>query len=516
MLGTKKTILEMNGITKTFDGKPANDNVTLKVNEGEIVALLGENGAGKSTLMNILFGLYKPDSGEIRIDGEVVTINSPLDAIELGVGMVHQHFMLISAFTTYENIALSLSGKRNGVIDSQHIRQEIDEHSKKYNLSIAIDTITQDLPVGLQQQVEILKALLGDCRILVLDEPTGVLNEQEKEKLFASLKELKASGLSIIFISHKLDEVLEISDRVVILRRGKMVDAVDTKDTNKADLASRMVGRDVVFSVVREEDGSDKTKNEKVLEIRGIDVRGIRHAQTIKNLSLTIHKGELFGIAGVDGNGQSELVEAIAGLTRVIHGEILLNGNDITNMTPRFIKQSGLAFIPEDRRSTGIVSSYNLDQNIFFRRSDSDVFRKSFGRIDTQKLHHLGNQLIEEFDIRIANRNMPVGQLSGGNIQKVILAREISSDPYVLVAMHPTRGLDVGAIEFVHQRLLDLLSCGAGILLISTELDEIMSLSDRMAVMSNGTLSDPFKPNELTLSQIGMLMGGSERGDTAV
>jgi len=510
VLNPANTILEMKGISKFFDGKPANDQIDLKVNEGEIVALLGENGAGKSTLMNILFGLYQADHGEISIDGKVVSINSPLDAIALGIGMVHQHFMLIPAFDAYENIALSISGKRNGLVNHQVIREQIKKHSIQYNLSIVLDTIVQDLPVGLQQQVEILKALFGECRILVLDEPTGVLNEQEKIKLFSSLKELKAAGLSIIFISHKLDEVLDISDRVVILRKGKVVDSVTTNRTNKEDLACRMVGRDVVFSVKKGPRLFDNKMKDRVLEIKNIEVHGKRNTQTIKDLSLTIHRGELFGIAGVDGNGQSELVEALAGLRHVTKGKIFLNGNEITNRSSRSIKQMGLAFVPEDRRSMGTIASYSLDQNIFFRNSDSKTFRKHFGQIDKKKLHMLGDRLIKDYDIRIPHRDMLVGQLSGGNIQKVILAREISSDPVVLVAMHPTRGLDVGAIEFIHTRLLELLSSGAGILLISTELDEIISLSDQMAVISNGKLSRPFRPDELSLSQIGLLMGGSD------
>lgn len=502
-------VLEMKHITKSFDGKLANDNISLVVNEGEIVALLGENGAGKSTLMNVLFGLYKADSGEIFIDGEKANIESPLDAIEAGIGMVHQHFMLVSAFSTYENIALSIAGHQNGIIDSKTLRAQIAKRSEQYDLNVPVDMITEDLSVGMQQQVEILKALFRDCKILVLDEPTGVLNEQEKTKLFESLKSMKKAGMSIIFISHKLDEVLEISDKVVILSQGKRVDTVKTSETTKEDLAKRMVGRDVVFSISKEEH-LDLKEKEIVLELKNLNVEGRRLASTIKDLSLTVHKGEIFGIAGVDGNGQSELIEAISGLRHVSSGGIWLDGSDVTNAKVQDVKCKGLSLIPEDRRGVGTVGTYNLDQNILLRCCELEKFHKSAGRINQSKLHENSDELIEEFDIRIPNRNMPVGQLSGGNIQKVILAREISSEPSVLLCMHPTRGLDVGAIEFVRARLVELADQGCGIVLVSTELEEIIFLADRMAVMSNGRLSKPFAPHERSTEEIGLLLGGIE------
>lgn len=502
-------VLEMKHITKSFDGKLANDDISLFVNEGEIVALLGENGAGKSTLMNVLFGLYKQDSGDIYIDGEKAHIESPLDAIEAGIGMVHQHFMLISAFSTYENIALSVAGHRNGIVDSKKLRAEIAERSKQYDLNVPVDMLTEDLSVGMQQQVEILKALFRDCKILVLDEPTGVLNEQEKSKLFESLQSMKKAGMSIIFISHKLDEVLEVSDKVVILSQGKRVDTVKTSETTKEDLVKRMVGRDVVFRVSKEEQ-PDVIDKEIVLDVRNINVEGKRLASTIKNLSLTVHKGEIFGIAGVDGNGQSELVEAISGLRPVSNGTILLNGTDVTNSSVRDIKCKGLGLIPEDRRGVGTVGSYDLDQNVLLRCCELKKYHKSGGRINKSKIHGDCDDLIGEFDIRIPLRDMPVGQLSGGNIQKVILAREISSEPSVLLCMHPTRGLDVGAIEFVRARLVELADQGCGIILISTELEEIIFLADRMAVMSNGRLSKPFAPHERSSEEIGLLLGGIE------
>lgn len=502
-------VLEMNNISKSFDGKLANDDISLFVNKGEIVALLGENGAGKSTLMNVLFGLYKPDAGEILIDGKKANIESPLDAIEAGIGMVHQHFMLVSAFSTYENIALSVAGHRNGVIDRKKLRAKIMERSEQFDLNVPIDMLSEDLSVGLQQQVEILKALFRDCKILVLDEPTGVLNEQEKSKLFESLKSMKKAGMSIIFISHKLDEVLEISDKVVILSQGKRVDTVITRETTKEDLAKRMVGREIIFNVSKEEN-VDVVNKETVLELRNIKVEGKRLASTIKDVSLSVHKGEIFGIAGVDGNGQSELIEAIAGLRHVSSGQVFLNGVDVTNSTVQETKCKGLGLVPEDRRGVGTVGAYNLDQNILLRCCELKKYHKSGGRIDKSRLQNNSNNLIEEFDIRIPHRDMPVGQLSGGNIQKVILAREISSKPCVLLCMHPTRGLDVGAIEFVRARLLELADQGCGIVLVSTELEEIMFLADRMSVISNGRLSKPFAPHERSVDEIGLLLGGIE------
>lgn len=506
----RKPVLEMKNISKSFAGKIANDDISLKINQGEIVALLGENGAGKTTLMNILFGLYKPDAGEIYIDGERADIKSPLDAIRLGIGMVHQHFMLVSAFNSYENITLSLAEKKLGRIDSKSIKEMIETTSEKFDLTVHPNLIVEELPVGLQQQVEILKALLGECKLLILDEPTGVLNEQEKQKLFESLKELRASGLSIIFISHKLDEVLEISDRVVILRRGKLVDAVETKYVNKEDLACRMVGRNVVFCVKREDVEHEMKDKKPVLEIRSLCVPGKREASTIRDLDLTVYSGEIFGIAGVDGNGQSELIEAISGLRQVGKGSIRIKGVDVTHACALKRKQAGLGLIPEDRRSMGTVANYNLEQNILMRTYDSDQYKKSFGRINMSELRRVSDRLIEEFDIRIPSRNMPVGQLSGGNIQKVIIAREVSAGPDVLLSMHPTRGLDVGAIEFVHEHLIALLKKGAGIILVSTELEEICGLSDRMVVMSNGKLSGVFRPGDYDLKKIGLLMGGTD------
>ena len=504
-------ILNMVHITKQFGAFKANDDISIDVREGEILALLGENGAGKSTLMNVLYGLYRPTSGEIRMDGRTVAIDSPLTAISLGIGMVHQHFMLVQAFKTWENIVLGLQDEQKHLLKEAQAKQKIQALARQYRLQIDPDAQIDTLSVGLQQQVEIAKVLYRGSRLLILDEPTGVLTPVEKEKLFLTLRNLTKNGLSVIFISHKLDEVLEISDRVAVLCRGKNVCTVNTREVTKADLARMMVGRSVVLTVERERQA---VSDEEVLCVRGLRAEGNRLASCLKGLDLTIHRGEVFGLAGVDGNGQSELVEALSGLRRIQGGTVTLCGRDITNAAPGEIIRSGEALIPEDRKKVGTVHSFSIDRNLILRSLKRSKYQRR-GVIDYPRLAEDTDRVIAEYDIRLSNRTDPVSHLSGGNLQKVILARELRSEPRLLVAMHPTRGLDVGAIEFIHRKILDAAERGAAVLLVSTELEEIISLSDTVAVMSGGTLSRPLRGGEVTLENLGLLMGGSglEGGD---
>ena len=498
-------ILNMVHVTKQFGNFKANDDISIDVHQGEILALLGENGAGKSTLMNVLYGLYRPTNGEIWFDGKQVDIDSPLKAISLGIGMVHQHFMLVQAFKTWENIVLGLQDEQKHLLKEDTAKKKIRELAENYNLQIDPDAQIDSLSVGLQQQVEIAKVLYRGSRLLILDEPTGVLTPVEKEKLFVTLRNLTKDGFSVIFISHKLDEVMEISDRVSVLCRGKNVCTVNTKDVTKTDLARMMVGRDVVLTVERE---TPEISKEEVLALRDLRVTGNRLASCIKGLDLTIHRGEIFGLAGVDGNGQSELVEAITGMRRVDGGSVTICGKDITNASPKTIIDSGTALIPEDRKKVGTVHSFSIDRNMILRNLHDPRFCRK-GLIDYKALAGDTDEVITEFDIRLSNRTDPVSHLSGGNLQKVILAREIKSAPNLLVAMHPTRGLDVGAIEFIHRKILDVASNGAAVLLVSTELEEIASLSDTVAVISDGRLSQPLRGDEVNLENLGLLIGGA-------
>lgn len=497
-------ILRMCGITKTFGNFKANDEINIEVKKGEIHALLGENGAGKSTLMNILYGLYKPTSGKIIIHEKEVAIESPLNAIELGIGMIHQHFMLIPAFTVVENIILGLKSSREPFLDLAEAKIKIKEIAARHSLQADPDAKVANLPVGLQQQIEILKALYRGADLLILDEPTGVLTPQETVKLFETLKLLAQNGHSIIFISHKLDEVLEISDRVSILRRGKKVATVNTKEVSKKELTQLMVGREVVFTVKKEYVQPGKT----VFEIKDLKVSGNRLASTLKGISFSAKEGEIIGIAGIDGNGQTELVEAIAGLRRVTSGQILVNGVDITNKTPLEIRKQKVALIPEDRKEVGSIKEFNLADNAILRSHCEKPFTKRKIFINYKEVEKFADSLIAEYDVRTAGRHIEANKLSGGNLQKLILAREIKSQPKVLLAMHPTRGLDVGAIEFIHSKLLEQRKNGTVIILVSTELEEIMSLSDRIIVLCNGIITGILNQNEASRELIGQLMTG--------
>ncbi len=498
-------ILNMVDITKRFGQLVANDHINIQVQYGEILALLGENGAGKSTLMNILYGLYKPTSGSIRFDGKPVSIESPLQAIELGIGMVHQHFMLIPAFKTWENIVLGLKDEQKSFLKENEAKEKIGAIAQKYNLQIDCDAKIDSLSVGLQQQVEIAKVLYRGSRLLILDEPTGVLTPPEKTELFKTLRELAKQGMSVIFISHKLDEVKEISDRVSVLNRGKNVATVSTSSVNTAELARLMVGRDVVFKAIKE---GECPQREPALEVSDLCVKGNRLNSSLKKLGLCIHKGEILGIAGVDGNGQSELVEALCGMRPIQSGQILIEGRKIGSPSPRKMIENGVALVPEDRKQVGSVLPFTIDKNLILRRSGDKAYSR-FGLLQYKKMKIEADEVIREYDIRLSHRYSPVAFLSGGNLQKLILARELRSHPKLLLAMHPTRGLDVGAIEYIHGRILQARAAGCAVLLISSELEEICALSDTVVVMSDGQLSKTLVGEERSMERIGLLLGGA-------
>jgi simple sugar transport system ATP-binding protein len=498
------TVLELKGITKRFPGVLANDHIDLTLEQGEIHALLGENGAGKTTLMNILYGLYQPDEGVIKINGKNVSIHSPSDAIRAGVGMVHQHFMLIPVFTVTENVMLGDEDTRpGGVLDRESAAQKIREISEKYHLAVDPDAYVQDLPVGVQQRVEIIKLLYREADILILDEPTAVLTPQEADELFGIMRSLVDQGKSVIFITHKLREVLEIADRISVIRRGKMVGTAKPKESNQSKLASLMVGREVLLRV----DKKKAKPGKNVLEIRDLQVLDDRNQPLVDDLSLEVRAGEVLGIAGVQGNGQTELVEAVTGLTEVFAGKITLMGNDITHARPRKITEMGTAHIPEDRQQDGLVLPFPVAENLILNSYYKDPFSEG-AVMQHDKMLEVAQQRIKNFDIRTPSAATSVGDLSGGNQQKVIVARELSRDVSLIVAAQPTRGLDVGSIEYIHNRLIQSRDEGAAVLLVSSELDEIMQLSDRIAVMFRGKIIDVLDSNEATKEKLGLLMAG--------
>lgn len=497
------SVIEMKGIGKSFPGIRANDNINLTLEQGEIHVLLGENGAGKSTLMNILYGLYQPDEGQIYIKGKPVRITNPNVAISLGIGMVHQHFMLVQPFTVAENIILGNEPSKGLTLDLDKAIKDVDEISKKYELKVDSQAIIQDISVGMQQRVEILKTLYRGAEILILDEPTAVLTPQEIEELGIIIKSLVSQGKSIILITHKLKEVMSMSDRVTIVRRGKVIDTLYTKDTNIDELAEKMVGRKVNLFV---EKGETEVSS-PTLEIKGLRVLDNRKLEAVKGIDLEVHGGEILGIAGVDGNGQSELVQAITGLSKVKAGEILINGKDITNLTPKEVIQSGVGHIPEDRHKRGLVLSYSLAENSILGNHQSKQFRKGIG-LNYQKIREYCRRLIKEYDVRTPNEKVLAKSLSGGNQQKLIVAREIDRDPSLCIASQPTRGLDVGAIEFVHKKLIELRDEGKAVLLVSLELDEVMSLSDRIAVMYDGKIVGVIDAKDATEKKLGIMMAG--------
>ena len=497
-------VLELRGITKSFPGVLANDHIDLTVEKGEIHALLGENGAGKTTLMNILYGLYNPDEGEIFVNGQKMVVRSPIDAIKAGVGMVHQHFMLVPVFTVTENVMLGEEYvKAGGILDRAKAAEKIREISNTYNLDINPDAYIKDIPVGMQQRVEIIKLLFREANILIMDEPTAVLTPQEVEELFKIMHIMIDQGKSIIFITHKLGEVIEIADRITVIRGGKVVGSTSPKESNLGDLASMMVGREVNLIVEKTESAA----TEVVLDVKNLKVLDPLGAVAVDNMSFTVMAGEVLGIAGVQGNGQTELVRSLTGLLQPIDGEAHLNGKDITRLSPREITELGCAHIPEDRQKDGLVLGFPITDNLVLNTYYLAPNSKS-NWMDQNKILENSVNLVENFDIRTPSPLTPASSLSGGNQQKVIVAREFSRPIKFLVASQPTRGLDVGSIEYIHKRLIQKRDEGCAVLLVSTELDEIMQLSDRIAVVYRGKVLDILDAKTATKEWVGLLMAG--------
>jgi general nucleoside transport system ATP-binding protein len=496
-------VLEVRNITKRFPGVLANDHISFTLEAGEIHTFLGENGAGKSTLMNILYGLYDPDEGEIFINGKQVSIRGPNDAIRQGLGMVHQHFMLVPTLTVAENVMLGTEITNGWLLDERTANARIRDLSQQYGLDVPPDALIMDLPVGVQQRVEIVKALYRGADMLILDEPTAVLTPQEADELFVVVRSLVAQGKSIIFISHKLKEVLAIADRITVLRRGRVVGTADPKQANDQQLAAMMVGREVLLLVDKE----PATPGGEVLEVQDLRVLDDRRTVAVDHLSLHVRAGEVLGIAGVQGNGQTELVEALTGLRAVVSGHVKLLGNDVTGATPRTILETGVAHIPEDRHRHGLVLSYPIADNLVL----STYYHAPFAhgvRVDAEAIDQNAQRLVKEFDVRTPSTLTPASSLSGGNQQKVVVAREFSRPIKLLIAAQPTRGLDVGSIEFIHNGIIRQRDEGVAVLVVSAELDEILALSDRIAVMFKGQIIAIVPAAEATREGLGLLMAG--------
>ncbi len=498
------TVLELKGITKRFPGVLANDHIDLTLEEGSIHALLGENGAGKTTLMNILYGLYQPDEGEIFVRGKPIVVHSPSDAIAAGVGMVHQHFMLVPVFTVTENVMLGEEALRYGdVLDRKSAAKKIRQISEQYSLEVDPDAYVEDLPVGVQQRVEIIKLLYREAEILILDEPSAVLTPQEVEELFKIMRSLVAQGKSIIFITHKLKEVLEIADQITVLRRGKVIGTTTPADADQHVLAEMMVGREVQLVVDKE---SIKL-GDVVLDVQDLVVLNQRHQMAVNDVSFKVSAGEVLGIAGVQGNGQTELIEALTGLRAVQSGRIQIDGTEVTHATPRKITEQGVAHVPEDRQRDGLVLAFPVSDNLMLNTYYLPPFSKGVV-LQESEIVRSADKRIQEFDIRTPSALTSTSSLSGGNQQKVIVAREFSRPIKLLIAAQPTRGLDVGSIEYIHNRLIQKRDEGCAILLMSTELDEILGLSDRIAVMYRGRIVETLKASEATKEGLGLLMAG--------
>jgi len=497
-------ILELEGITKRFPGVLATDNISFALEAGEIHGILGENGAGKTTLMNILYGLYTPDEGEIRIRGKSAQIRSSGDAIQAGIGMVHQHFMLIPVFTVTENVMLGDEAtKVGGILDRESTAKRIQEISSTYGLEVDPSVYVSTLPVGVQQRVEIIKLLYREADILIFDEPTSVLTPQEADQLFRIMRSLTESGKSIIFITHKLREVLDVADRITVIRQGQIIGTTTPKETDKSRLASMMVGRDVVFEVEK----STAKPSELILRVEDLKVLDDRNILAVNGVTFDLMAGEILGVAGVQGNGQTQLVEALTGLRHPVGGRIELLGTDITRGTPRQITELGTAHIPEDRQRDGLVLSYPVTDNMVLNTFYLEPYSEK-AVLQEEAIRSNAEALIEEFDIRTPSAVVDASTLSGGNQQKVIVARELSRPIKLLVAAQPTRGLDVGSIEYIHNRLVEKRDEGVAVLLISTELDEIMQLSDRIAVMYRGQIVDILDIEGASKERIGLLMAG--------
>lgn len=497
--------LEMRGTSKYFSSTDvqANDNVDLVIKKGEVHALVGENGAGKTTLMNILYGLIKQDSGEVFVDGKKVSISHPDHAIKNGIGMVHQHFKLVPSFTIAENIMLGIEPNKAGFISQTSENKAVKELSEKFNLPVDPKARIRDLPVGMQQRVEILKVLQREAKILILDEPTAVLTPQEVQELEIVVRQLSEMGYSIIFITHKLVEVMNVADRVSVMRNGKMVGTVKVKDTNIPELARMMVGREVLLRVKKKK----LKKGKLIFEAKDISVADVNGLAAISHVSFNVHEGEILGIAGVSGNGQTELVEAISGMRPIDGGQVLINGEDVTKATVRERRDAGVAHIPEDRMNVGLNLETILDENLIISRYNKSEFSK-FGFLLGKSIRKFTHDVIDDFSIRAAEAGEGISKLSGGNLQKVVVGRELSGTPSFIIANQPTRGLDIGSIEFVHKTLIEARDSGTGILLVSVELDEILSLADRIVVLYNGEIQGELDAIMAKEDEIGILMAG--------
>ena len=501
--------IEMLHITKKFPGIIANDDITLQLRKGEIHALLGENGAGKSTLMSVLFGLYQPEAGEIRKDGQTVEISDPNVANELGIGMVHQHFKLVECFSVLDNIILGVEPNKHGFLKKAEAKQRVDELSEKYGLYVDTDAVIEDISVGMQQRTEILKMLYRNNEILIFDEPTAVLTPQEITELMQIMKGLAAEGKSILFISHKLNEIMEVADRCTVLRKGKYVGTVDIKDTTKEELSRMMVGRDVSFTVEKKE----AQPGDVILDIEHMTVASKVHKNNaVKDVSLQVRAGEIVCIAGIDGNGQTEFVYGLTGLEPVESGKISLCGRDITNLSIRK-RNENMSHIPEDRHKYGLVLDYTLEDNIVLERYFEPQFVSKAGFLNRKNIRAYAEKLIAQYDVRSGQGPVTIARsMSGGNQQKAIIAREIDKDPQLLVAVQPTRGLDVGAIEYIHHQLVQQRDAGKAVLLVSLELEEVMSVPDRILVMYEGELVGELDPKTTTVEELGLYMAGARKG----
>ena len=503
-------VVEMLNIRKEFPGIVANDNVTLQLKKGEVHALLGENGAGKSTLMGMLFGMYQPEAGVIKVKGKEVKISSPNVANDLGIGMVHQHFKLVENFTVTENIILGCEPKKFLTIDIKNAAKRIDELSKTYGLNVDPYSKIEDISVGMQQRVEILKMLYRNAEVLIFDEPTAVLTPQEIDDLIKIMQNIINEGKSIILITHKLKEIKAAADRCTVIRRGKCIGTVDVKTTTEADMAKMMVGRQVSFKV----DKVEANPGDEVLRLENLSVKNNKKVLGLKDFSLNVRKGEIVGVAGVEGNGQTELVEAITGMRGIESGSIFFNGKDISKTSIRKRIDEGIAHIPEDRHKRGLILDYTMEDNMVLKVYKNEPFSKS-GLINRSKITEYANNIIETFDVRAGEGGKSMARsLSGGNQQKGIIGREVQSNPDLLIAVQPTRGLDVGSIEYIHKRLVEQRDSGKAVLLVSLELDEILNVSDRIAIVNNGELIGIVNASETDENEVGLMMAGIKRGES--
>ena len=497
--------IELRGITKRFPGVVANRNVNLTVQDGEVHALLGENGAGKSTLMNILYGLYEPTEGEILVNGEQVTFKSPGDAIAAAIGMVHQHFMLVPVFTVTDNVMLGVEPTQGlGLLDTKAARAHLVELSEKYGLKVNPDALVEDLPVGIQQRAEILKTLFRKADCLILDEPTAVLTPDEIDELFSVIETLKASGVSIIFISHKLKEVMSVADRITVLRRGEVVGTTAPDETSEQELAEMMVGRSVQLTV----DKTPAEPGDPVLSVSGLSVLDDRMQRAVGGVDFEVRSGEILAIAGVQGNGQTELIEGLTGMRPVEGGSVRLNGRDVTGASPKRLFRMGMAHVPEDRQEDGLVTSFPIKDNLILNTYDGKPYARGIV-MERDAIDSSARKLVDQFDVRTPSIEVTASALSGGNQQKVIVAREFSHSNNLLIASQPTRGLDVGSIQYIHGQIVSKRDEGAAVLIVSSELDEILALGDRIAVMCDGMILDVLDRSEATRERVGLLMAGT-------